>query len=151
MHHDRVERKPTMIKTILVIGSVTAKQYRDIRINYLREGHKPRIVRRESWNEVNLEEEELVHLYGSEDGSVLPYGSREWYEMYCSEDEELMRRLMKKHLEQFGDIAAIIMPDAVYVRVAANGTSPDVRYARDFFKDVPIWRIHDWGYIELVP
>ncbi|HRK40746.1 MAG TPA: hypothetical protein PLN95_01560 [Candidatus Saccharibacteria bacterium] len=140
-----------MIKTILVIGSVTAKQYRDIRLNYLREGHKPLIMRVRDWEEIDLDGMELIRLYGSEDGSELPYQSPMWNEMFYSEDEELMKRLMKKHLEQFGDIAAIIMPNEVYEEVAGNGADPFVSYADGFCKDVPIWRVHGWGYIELVP
>ncbi len=140
-----------MNKTILVIGSVTAKQYQDIRLGYLREGHKPHIIRAASWDEIDLNEEDLVRLYGSDDGSELAYHSPEWDVLFFSEDEATMKRLMSKHLEKYSGIAAIVMPDAVYGRVATNGVTPYVSYAEDFFEDVPIWRIHEWGLIELVP
>lgn len=39
------ERKLTMERTILIIGSVTSKQYQSLRLTLLKDGYKPKIVR----------------------------------------------------------------------------------------------------------
>lgn len=116
MHIDRVEGKPTMNKTILVIGSVTAEEYKPVRLECIAEGHKPKIVR-VTIAELFSDNEDLVRFYGSDEGE-LKYWSPEFNEIYkaaCEEkDGTTLDRLAEKHLATYGDIAAIVMDQPSY-------------------------------------
>lgn len=100
-----------MIKTILVIGEVTRNQYQSVRLEILREGHQPRIVRT-TIGDLFLDYEELVNLYGSAN-SPLNYND-EWSELYMNASDQWLDGLAFEHIASFGNIGAILMTQEAY-------------------------------------
>ena len=139
-----------MNKTILVIGSVTAKQYEQARLHCLREGHSPKIVRATE-SEIGLSKEELLSLYGSEDGSVLDTNSSEWMRLFKESGytNAVIARAVARHLRQYGDIVAIVVSDDLYDMVGLQNCTVS-RYAGPGFDDVPLWRVHE-QFVEFMP
>jgi hypothetical protein len=107
-----------MDKVILVIGSVTATHYRDIRLSLIRRGYKPKIVRmtfEELVTEMLASSEDLILRYASPNGEIELF-STEYMEitdrLEAPRDyDEFIEKLAEKHLEPYGDIAAMIMDE----------------------------------------
>lgn len=103
-----------MNKTILVIGSVTAEQYKTVRLECIAEAHHPRIART-TIEKLFMNEEDLVHFYGAE-RRVLEYWSTEFNDIWepASNEDELrpiFSKLAEKRLAEFGDIFAVVMDE----------------------------------------
>jgi len=129
-----------MNKTILVIGSVTAKQYEAARIAILREGHKPKIVHA-SIDDVVLEPEELLQRYSEHD-----------FDVTCKLDDQTLgnsiSKCAAKHIEQYGNIGSLVVSNEVYEENFSGGSFDNPWY--DFMEKIPTWWVHDTDYVELI-
>lgn len=96
-------------EVILVLGSVTAKEYGRVRLEMLREGIKTQIIR-STVDELFLETEALVERYASDEGP-LGYGA-EFEEAYARADMSDFERYAAQHLAQYGNITTVVMDQA---------------------------------------
>ena len=146
MYIDRVERKPTMNKTILVIGSVTADQYKEARLSVLGRGHKPKIIRT-TFNEFFLGSRKLIKKHATPEEA-----SEEARRGYDEESNEasgdLLRELAIRHYSSFGDIGAFVVDQEIWSKWGTTSTVW-MDYARMVQTDyAPRWIAYESGKVE---
>lgn len=147
MHIDRVERKPTMNKTVLVIGSVTAEQYKDARLCVLEKGHKPKIIRT-TFDEFFLGAGKLIKKYATPE---------EAYRADEAESDEvrpdLVEELAIRHYSSFGDIGAFVVDQETWRKWDTSyrgkvAWMDNVRMAQTDY--APRWVVSESGKVEYV-
>ena len=91
-----------MNKIILVIGSVTAKQYEPVRLELIRKGHKPNIVK-VTFSDFFLGSVDLVEKFYGEDPPSYEFPTNE------------MDRMAESHVKSYGDLAAIVLDEHSHI------------------------------------
>jgi hypothetical protein len=128
-----------MNKTVLVIGSVTAKQYEEARLSILQQGDKPKVVRTTS-KQFFLDDSYVSEVTETTDEQNL-------YSMSAEDMDSLEGQFVASHLEQFGEIAAIVMDEESW-----NDWDRDYCYmlldALDENFDFKRWLVHTDGNVE---
>ena len=144
-------RKPTINKTILVIGSVTADQYRDARLSVLEKGHKPKIIRT-TFEEFFFGSEELVERIATPEEAAQEAG-RGVGEASDMASLELLHELAVRHYSSFGDIGAIVVDQEIWSRWDSSSVGCVVwmDHARMVQTDyADRWIAYDSGKVEYV-
>lgn len=126
-------------KTLLVLGSVTAAQYSDVRFRMMREGADPKVTRQESsdflLNDLELLENHFITFDALEKASS---------EMSDEDRDRLVKSLVDKHLQSFDHpIGAVIMDSSTW----AKWNDDEFVYLMDALS-VDKWVVHDDGRVE---
>lgn len=95
-----------MHKTVLVIGEVTRNQYQTVRLEIIRKGNQPKIVRI-TVDELLLDDEDLISRYhspGADADELLELAS----------NRKLVNELATRHVASYGPIAAVVMTQRAF-------------------------------------
>jgi hypothetical protein len=139
-----------MSKVILVIGSVTAAQYEYVRLEFLREGHKPKIVRKTK-EQVFFSAQELIDIATFDEKVAL-----ERLEQIESTDDEaedesfgIFLGIAKRHLQSLGPVDAVIFDEDAWEWLSMGGWF--VKNALETETDEPVtrWVVRN-GSIEFI-
>lgn len=124
------------LKTLIVIGSVSSRQYKPVRTNIYRQLGLNVAVRRATDNEFYLEAEELLNRYGTPGEITAPHSGA------------TLLQLAEKHLATFGDVGAIVMDEITWDNYGTNG-----RYIKEALcrrpEGCPRWIAYQDRHVEL--
>lgn len=120
-----------MDKTILVIGDVTRNQYQPIRLDFLRQGHRPKIVR-VTVAEFFLESWDINERY--------PAGTPADDSISAAAEEYDSR--IAQHIKSFGTLAAIVIDARLRSLSILHSLGP-VDDKLQYDGDIDMWCIED--------
>lgn len=130
-----------MIATILVIGSVTSKDYQPVRIEFLRQDMRPKFVRIDKRANTMPEDNDLV--------SFDPI----WAQLAGMTDEAVFQQMVKtadEMIESIGSVAAIVMDEASWIQWDLLGYGVFTGRLDELFPAHVKWVVYSNGKVECV-